>query len=180
MKPGRELDRLVAEVMGYYNFNQPLGPGTQYFADKEGWGATIKCVPAFSTIMNAAMEAWEWLEQNHPQGGTLILGKASEYDELGYPRNGRPGVCRVTSGWPCNNIEPVATGETYPHAICLAVLEASKMKIEPHNMVKCPQCKGEALIRRTLTVDLQQPENITDYQLCPTCNGRGKITGAVS
>ncbi|MCF1193515.1 hypothetical protein LRR18_18140, partial [Mangrovimonas sp. AS39] len=61
-----------------------------------------------------------------------------------------------------------------------AVLEASKMKIEPHNMVKCPQCKGEALIRRTLTVDLQQPENITDYQLCPTCNGRGKITGAVS
>ena len=127
MKPGRELDRLVAEVMGYYNFSQPLGPDTQYFADHSKWNDdAIKCVPAFSVDMNAAMDAWEWLEQNNPW---------KERDEdylILFKWKGRSTVGRIFYAPSTDDYHlhttPLVTGESYPHAISLAVVEASKVK----------------------------------------------------
>lgn len=69
-----------------------------------------------STDPATAMEAWEWLEENHPWDGyTLALLKPSKYDY-------RPGVYLV--GYTLEGV--ISQGQDYPHAIALAVVRAGK------------------------------------------------------
>lgn len=94
MQPGRELDALVAKVMG------------QHYVDL--W----EC--RYSVDGRAAMQAWAWLEENHPwkiDGASVAL---MYYDS--------PSVCLVG-----NYAELLVAGIDYPHAIALAVVEAGKV-----------------------------------------------------
>lgn len=93
MKPGRELDKLVAKIVGY--------PG--------------RIPPQYSTSSVKAIELFEWLEQNNPWDGSLIMGRLFRQQGFG-PFIGRYGLDDV-----------IAWGDTYPHAICLAILEVAKV-----------------------------------------------------
>lgn len=98
MKPGRELDELVAKVIGY--------PG--------------RIPPRYSTSPIKVIELFEWLEQNHPWGPRVYLSLC------------RGGVGKESPTVRLSQIgeweETVAyrqiVGESYPHAICKAVLLA--------------------------------------------------------
>jgi len=111
MKTGRELDKLVAEVMG----RRVVAVEGDYVLATEP-GKPYDKLPEYSTDGNAAWEAWEWLEQNNPFDESLIMGRLwhPAPDELTAeftPFVGRYGLDDI-----------VAWGDTYPHAICLAVL----------------------------------------------------------
>lgn len=132
MKPGRELDKAVAEAMGWTE----VSPNPDYpklarddlegFVPRDLSGFRLR-VPNYSTDIAAAMKAWEWLEQNHPWApSNLMLGKGELWDEAG---------CKSTyycvfiangmweaDEWESPHLTPVSKGETYPHAIALAVL----------------------------------------------------------
>lgn len=102
-QPGRELDKQVAEVMG------TIPPLDSMFAIKP-----------YSTRVDMAMEAWEWLEKNNPWNESLIMGRL--HRQQGFdPFVGRYGLDDI-----------IAWGETYPHAICLAVLASREIVNEPN------------------------------------------------
>ena len=166
LQPGRELDRQVALVMGqaefahdFYKETETQGPygfegvvnhcskGCEVYGEVENFDDDDKlCCPLYSTDMNAAMVAFEWLEKKHPwglNGATLLLGRlwVNSFTRLPHvivmrppdvweaPYHLRPWV------HPGDRNRIVETdsnfafeGETYPHAICLAVLEAVKQK----------------------------------------------------
>lgn len=135
MQPGRELSRLVAEAISELRSSHP-GFYWQEFATEDGDGGdgfscprcgksvsdpdeSTKgdCYKYYSTHIEDAMEAWAWLEENNPWDGGLALYRAS-YNNLptvvkAYFREGK-------------NYDVFIQGETYPHAISLAVIEAAK------------------------------------------------------
>lgn len=82
-------------------------------ADIIGWEGN-RPTPAYSTDPAAAMEAWEWLENNNPWKPSVLALMRSE---------GNPAVVRIDYE-PMNEI---AFGVSYPHAIALAVVEAGKV-----------------------------------------------------
>lgn len=120
MKPGRELDALIAEkVMGltverweHFCAVSASGPGSVRIYDGE------KCIHAFSTgsqpikpystSIEAAWDVVEWMRYNSGHGYLLSLS-----------RNGN-------DTWLAEFAEPThsATGETATHAVCLAALKA--------------------------------------------------------
>lgn len=125
MQPGRELDALVARVMGQ----------------------SVTFPESYSEEDEPAMQAWAWLEENHPwtqQGNAwpwqqgikaaILLGR----DYSGQEDNPRPSVLVMQrADWWCfpdDEIEEgtkegrcfFIPGTTYPHAIALAVVEAGK------------------------------------------------------
>lgn len=116
MKPGRELDKLVAEAMGYTSLKQGRLPGELYghHPARSSSEDELRYVPHYSTDGKAAWEAWEWLEQNHP-----IIKNGKHSIALGRLR-GKEALVYTEYGGEVDDI--IATGETYPHAICLAVL----------------------------------------------------------
>lgn len=131
MKPGLELDRLAAEAMGWKGIERALIL-PHWWGWPPGQESGIKClVPQYSTGKGAVMEAFEWLEQNNPWGGAgLMVGKVEEFDDGGKVK--RLGVFLLKDD--CidmgvlYDLEKIAVGETYPHAICLAILEVGKGK----------------------------------------------------
>lgn len=116
MKPGRELDYAVARAMGYWT---PEGESEDHFVDDED--NLLFICPHYSTDIAAAWQAWEWLEKNSGCGSVAL------FQDAGGPT---VGVMRLYRDKRTGEIFDIAqkkwTGETYPHAICLAVLEASK------------------------------------------------------
>lgn len=95
---------------------------------REGYNATLQPGPeldilvaramgklnvlSYSTDSRFAMQAWEWLEENNPW----------KPDYLALMRFSKPCVCQVYY-----EINELTTGQTYPHAIALAVVEAGKV-----------------------------------------------------
>jgi hypothetical protein len=129
MKPGRELDKAVARVMGRVvlavegDYVLATSPGKPY--DK---------LPKYSTKIAAAWRAWEWLEKNHPWVDHRDLSTNSADICLGYNETiESPCIFVMRTHWDGGmpgNTEPMwdydnfaIPGESYPHAICLAVLE---------------------------------------------------------
>jgi hypothetical protein len=99
MKPGRELDAKVAEAMGRLD------------------------VPEFSTDPDLAIEGWKWLEENNPWSRIL----------LGENGNGKPSVIVIENwddGFPQYYDRAgenfAIPGESYSHAICLAIIEVAR------------------------------------------------------
>lgn len=114
MQPEDELDALCAVVMGLIT-----GPIVEIVGGKgiNAKGDSI-LLPCVSTDDAFAMQAWAWLEENHPwkkDGDTLALMR---YDD-------KPSVCRLMG---YDLFETVAVGDTYPHAISLAILEVGKVQ----------------------------------------------------
>lgn len=104
LQPGPELDALVAKVMGW--------------TISELDGAFMP-----STNSTAAMLAWEWLGKNHPWSeDTVFLGLETNAWEGIYEQ---PAVFRYID---YGELGPICVGQTYPHAISLAVVEAGKVK----------------------------------------------------
>lgn len=124
---GRELDALVAKVMGWEwtpegTVIEPLrykGYNLRYFDD---------IIPHYSTDPATAMQAWEWLEQNNPwqsEDGAidrqLLLGIDHRESD------GKP--CVLFYDWHLDFPPDVfVKGVAYPHAIALAVIEVGRMK----------------------------------------------------
>lgn len=96
MKPGNELDEKIADIV-YPTWRDDFG--------KSDWSD----LPCYSTDIGDAWIAWEWLEKR----------RYYFWISLQRDNENRPAVYR--HGISGNRVE-VASGETYPHAICLAVL----------------------------------------------------------
>lgn len=112
MEPGSKLDIAVAKAIGWTNIN-----GIEGFDINQ----TQSIVLDFSTSMNAAMVAFEWLEQHHPWGSRIQIALCREF----YSKE--PSVLI----WEIGELGEVEaersiTGDTYPHAICLAILDSAK------------------------------------------------------
>lgn len=124
MKPSRELDARVAEAMGWtWNNKTATSPTGSRNARNEGdpwWW-----LPHYSSRIEDAWQAWEWLNESLPYDTIALLRD---------PETQKPSVMATLV------IEGPNTGEvfdfkqskwvsdTYPHAICLAVLEVAKEK----------------------------------------------------
>ena len=132
MQPGRELDRLVAEAIGLpiLDYDEHRGDHAwlndpanyPYITNGAGewlifWVApnTVGKTWSPSTNIDLAMKAWTWLEDNYPKTwGQIALMRDSNTN--------RPCVVRIEWEVQAN----VSEGDTYPHAISLAVIEAAK------------------------------------------------------
>lgn len=110
MKPGRELDRLVAEAMGWTEV-RASGVYIGYIGIHPKGENYV--VPFFSVDMNQAMVAFGWLEKNKPWFWVSL-----QRDNEGVPAVYRHG--------PNGDRREIASGESYPHAICLAILAAKE------------------------------------------------------
>jgi len=108
MKPGRELDALVAEkVMGWtYGHPCPEGMDCLHWADEKGKVRDYK-PPQYSTDIAAAWEVVEKMSEQWPQ---YQLAKIEDGWSVMWGFDGY--------GW------PEATGKTAPEAICKAALLA--------------------------------------------------------
>lgn len=143
MKPGRELDKLVARVFGWkeWEFGSPGRDGQEAFRYKtlvppEYDGSNLQhlnmIIPHYSTDIRAAMDAWDWLEKNNSwDKAGFFLGKVEEFDESG-DKMQHLGVFLLKDDYVdmgvLYDLEKIAVGETYPHAIALAILETTKEK----------------------------------------------------
>lgn len=129
MKPGRELDKLVSEIMGYADFwqDRQTGEWYGYHPDHTNLEDERILVPQFSTDGYAAWGAWEWLEEVKPWKYKHVVIGSSNRGGWGDPS--KPSVIIFEpSDYPVWNIEKEIEGETYPHAICLAVLASRDIK----------------------------------------------------
>lgn len=136
MNPGRELDRQVAKIFGWkeWEFSNPGRDGQEAFRYKtlvppEYDGSDSQrlsmIVPHYSTDIAAAWEAWEWLESHFRSAGyeRPCLTEALD-DEADRPSVVLRHRDEIT--------ETLAIGQTYPHAICLAVLASREAVNEPN------------------------------------------------
>lgn len=80
-----------------------------------GWISWTGETPAYSTDPAAAMEAWGWLEENMPESWGVPLALTRDY------YSNAPSVVFRRKG-----VDMVISGETYSHAIALAVVKAGK------------------------------------------------------
>jgi len=114
MKSGKELDELVAKALGWrsemYGSPQTLENGYRAWY----WGDFNP-----STDIKAAWIAWEWLEKNHPWGPRVFLSlcRSREHPTVRLSQRGE---------WEEIVAYREVIGESYPHAICLAVVLATK------------------------------------------------------
>jgi hypothetical protein len=122
IQPGRELDRLVAEAMGWIDVT-PYGTDAndRYY---RGWAGVRPgqihsltfAIPDFSTEWEFAGEAWEWLVKNHPW-------KPSNIFLTQYRQQAQVVRLDISNKWTA-----ISEGDTYPHAIALAVVAAANQK----------------------------------------------------
>jgi len=141
LQPGQELDTLVAKAMGWKLIN----PETTAHKSGYRWlkpdGHKVGSI-WFSATIELAWIAWEWLEQNQPWGAVALSRGALDQDyyaeqygfrarlfeklEGSYPRvkvlQTKKGKLLATFDIP---------GESYAHAICLAVVLVDLVSIEP-------------------------------------------------
>ena len=109
LKPGRELDRLVAEAMG----RRAVAVEGDYVLATEP-GKPYDELPYYSVDTREAIRAFEWLKKNNPWGVPI------EFERLA----GIPTVIiYMDRNYP--EIKKIE-GETYAHAIAKAVVEAKK------------------------------------------------------
>lgn len=98
MLPGPELDILVALAMGKLN------------------------VLSYSTDSRFAMQAWEWLQNNHPwsEEGVFLGRETNAWEDI----IKQPAVFRYVG---YEELGTVCVGQTDCHAIALAVVEAGRV-----------------------------------------------------
>lgn len=115
MKPGRELDKAVAEAIGYSDFWQDSQTGEWYGMHPNHINLEDDRIPIpqFSTDAYAAMELIEQFRlvvRPVWRGEGWVVGRFAS----------------LFGGNPNNWVEVIgeATGETVPHAIALAALKA--------------------------------------------------------
>lgn len=108
MKPGDELDEKVADIV-YPNWRDNFG--------KPDWSD----LPHYSTKIGDAWKVWEWLEQNHPWGPRVHLSLCRG----GVNRESPAVRLSQTGEWGEIIADREVVGESYAHAICLAVLLAT-------------------------------------------------------
>lgn len=107
IKPGRELDELVTKAMGLD------------IVDDDDWGPDGP--RQWSTDPAVALEAWDWLEKHNPwPHSALYLGRHPDVDST------PPGVI-VSFLDDIGNLK-IWVGETYPHAIAIAIVEVGKLR----------------------------------------------------
>lgn len=118
----RELDVKVAEAMGI-EVDRDVN-GEPYHKGAILANVVIRWVSHYSADIADAWVAWEWLEENHPWE-LISLHRDTE--------TGKP--CVAVVDYMPKGLEDTGQlkqfrfqGETYPHAICLAVIEAGKQK----------------------------------------------------
>lgn len=114
MRPGRELDALVARVM--HRANVVNHPDRAIYSEAIESARDIP--PAYSTVIAVAMGAWAWLEENNPWKRPDTIAFSLTRDD-----DGRPSVLHI---YGYDEYATIATGTTYPHAISLAICEAGK------------------------------------------------------
>ncbi len=104
MKPGRELDALIAKkVMGIKDVQMTVGFGPVYdFTGAQGMPR--KVVPNYSTDIRAA---WELVKKLAPSGYMVQIVQRGTNDYWVSVKDGE-----------------IIFAETAPHAICLAALKA--------------------------------------------------------
>lgn len=133
-QPGRELDKQVAVIMGYDSFWQDKQTGEWYafHPDHTNLEDERIPVPRYSTDGYAAWEAWEWLEATKPwKYKHVVMGLSNRGEGWGDPP--KPSVIIYEpSDYPVWNIEREIEGDTYPHAICLAILASRELVDEPN------------------------------------------------
>jgi len=125
MKPGRELDALVAErVMGWTRepkgwLSPPMGDPRMMWAATWDEAGRPGYLPSYSTDIAAV---WEVVEQ---MGTKEILGVLT----LGAPCDDNPKWRAIfTKKWVANldaYPDGIEHGDSAPHAICLAALKAT-------------------------------------------------------
>jgi hypothetical protein len=125
---GRELDTLIAEVMGWQVFPYTTREGLldrshrDYCPPGKVHCSTITPVPNYSTDIAAA---WEVVEVLRAKWATYYNAKCGEPDVWRFFDLGEGGwVAEIV--WlhhDGESIEAQATALTLPHAICLALLE---------------------------------------------------------
>lgn len=112
MKPGRELDALIAEkVMGLKNIRLANDGRSDYlcYGKPDSIFLEGKIVPAYSTDISAA---WLVVEKMQDNDWAFILDNMEDF--IG---NWQAHFEKDKSGWS-------ADSESAPHAICLAALKA--------------------------------------------------------
>lgn len=125
MKPGRDLDALVAEkVMGWLNNEKDtLAPGMWGIMDWRADGTPFLAAnfPSYSTDITAA---WEVVDRLSSDGSWVLHGQEGLgwEAELNY-QNGRFLQNEDTVS--------IGRGNTAPHAICLAALKAEGIDLIP-------------------------------------------------
>lgn len=119
MKPGRELDKAVAEAMGYGNFWQDPQTGEWYahHPNHTNLEDDRMPIPQYSAEGYPAWELWDWLEENNPFPW-ISMQRDNEGEPAVYHHNLNGGR------------REIASGDTYPHAICLAVLRIAESEGE--------------------------------------------------
>lgn len=118
MKPGRELDALIAErVMGYRRLEAyPFREGFPCFVNPSGLEIYPSMIPEYSTSIAAA-----WEVVNEMQGNKWVFRIQSPYCNV------IPGAWEAFFGYKHVNEDTfmeARRAETAPHAICLAALKA--------------------------------------------------------
>lgn len=104
MKPGRELDILIAEkVMGWTAIGDEFDDGEfQEFLDKHPYSTDIAA--AWEVVLGTGLLDTMYLSKN---AHTDLWGVYEIYHEIS------------------DGVSPFAEGDTAPHAICLAALKAA-------------------------------------------------------
>lgn len=113
MQPGRELDELVARVMGWTDLRKAHGYPLMGYPPGEakmGIDAELCVVPRYSTHDSDAIQALEWLKENNPweNYGPMVLHRLKLPTFVFWTSDGN-------------------TRAYYPLYIALAVVEAGKV-----------------------------------------------------
>lgn len=126
MKPGKELDALVAEhVLGWgpREINHSTSILCKWRNPEDSTGYNDYSLPSFSSDIAAAWELVEKLKVGHREvrsDGCVVKDSIRiEYRET----TGSWFVCWAYSGWNFMEFEHWTEGESAPHAICLAALK---------------------------------------------------------
>lgn len=116
MKPGRELDKLVAEKIFGWNltFNVHRQEWGQQHSDR------FEPVPKYSTDIAAA---WMVVERLNSKNISLKLDNDPVNADEGSNSRGREWIAQF---WNYGGVSQYGQSETAPHAICLAALNLCK------------------------------------------------------
>ncbi|MBU7319007.1 BC1872 family protein [Paenibacillus oleatilyticus] len=118
MKPGRELDALVAKAMGWTNFS-PIDPNCDHAVGVDGYRRNFaldpsdgkqKPFPLYSTDISAAWEVVEKFPLSIIERTEIFVGEVT-YTITIYPRSDSDAFYTESS-------------REFPHAVCLAALLA--------------------------------------------------------
>jgi hypothetical protein len=111
MKPGRELDMLIAEkVMGYEYHPTKRYMAPKNYRDRDGFRVWDEDIPHYSTDIAAA---WEVVTKLAEEGKQIRISNKAMGNNY----------------WWSYIEEGAAQGESAPHAICLAALKALGVEV---------------------------------------------------